>query len=66
VQKKPHTVDVGILIEVVDALGIKGGRSPNDAMHLIAFIKQQFRKIRTVLPSNTSNKSFFHISPKKI
>lgn len=40
---------VRVLINVVNPIGIEGAGTPNDAMNFIAFTKQQFCQVRTVL-----------------
>jgi len=59
-QKKPHTVDVRVLVEVIDALRIESRSATDDPMHLITFAEQKLSKVRTILARNTSYKSFFH------
>ncbi|WP_246650604.1 hypothetical protein [Rhizobium laguerreae] len=55
-----------ILIDMLNAAGIKRRRSPLDAMHYIAFAQKQFGQIGTILPSNPSDKrSFCHLSRRR-
>src|SRR5579863_531689 len=52
VHQKRYVPGVRILIEVIDAGGIEGGRSPLDAMHGVAEAEQIFGKISAVLPGH--------------
>jgi hypothetical protein len=53
--------DVGVLIKVVDPIGIKK-RSPSFyTVHLIAFFEEKLRQISPILPGYSGNKCFFHI-----
>ena len=51
---------VRVLVQVVDAIGIKEGGSAFDPVHLIAFLQQQFGQIRTVLPRDSRYQCSFH------
>ena len=53
-------VDVRVLIQVVYAVSIKKRGTPFDAVHLVAFVEQKFRKISAVLSGNAGNKGAFH------
>jgi hypothetical protein len=53
------TTMVRVLIEMIDARGIKKRGTPLDAVHFIALRKQKFGKIRAILPSDTGNKRPF-------
>jgi hypothetical protein len=43
---------VRILVQVVDAIGIKGGRSPFDAVNAVALGEQKLGQISAILPGN--------------
>ena len=47
---------------MIDSIGIKAACSTLDSMDFIPLLKQEFGQITTVLPSNPSNQSFFHIT----
>src|SRR5690348_5704863 len=49
VARQPALRIVGVLINMLDAPCIERGRAPNQPMNIVAFIKEQFRQIRTVL-----------------
>jgi hypothetical protein len=40
VKEKLHPVNVRILIQMVDSVGIEGAGTPDDAVNLIAFLQQ--------------------------
>jgi len=66
VQVQPHPALVWILIQVVDAVGIKGRGAALDAVDLVTLIQQEFRKVGAVLPGNARDQCFFshNISPR--
>jgi hypothetical protein len=43
VQFQPHIALVGVLVQVVDAIGIERGRAALHAVDAVAFFQQQFR-----------------------
>jgi len=49
-QDKAAVAFMRVLIDVVDAAGIKGRRAALDAMDDIAFFQQQVRQLGAVLP----------------
>ena len=49
-------------VNPIQALGVEGGGSPHDAMDLIPLGQQQFRQERPVLPGDTGNQRFLHVS----
>jgi hypothetical protein len=55
-----------ILIDMLNAAGIKRRRSPLDAMDYIAFAQKQFGQIGTILPSNPSDKRSFRHFPRRL
>src|SRR5574344_703266 len=61
VEEQLHPVDVRILIQVVDSLGIERGRAADDAVDFITFRKKQFREVASVLSSDARNQRFFHV-----
>jgi hypothetical protein len=46
---KPGIIDVGILIKVINAVGVEAAGPSLDAVHHITLLQQQLRQIRTVL-----------------
>jgi hypothetical protein len=46
---------------MVHTTGVKRARPPDQAMHFIAFGKQEFREIAAILTGNTGNQSFAHL-----
>ena len=57
VQDEPAILFVRILIEMIDAVGVEERSAPLDAMHLVALVEKEFRKIGAVLPGNSGNQS---------
>ena len=51
---------VRVIIEMVNATGVEGTRTPDQPMYLIAFKEKKLGEIRTVLASDACDKSFFH------
>jgi len=58
VKDKPRMRVVGILVDVVNAVGIKQRRSPLYAMDLIAFGEEKLGEIGSILAGNSCNKGF--------
>ncbi len=53
---------LGVLVNVIDALGIERRRAAFQAMHHVAFFQQKFRQVRAILPGYPGNKrDFFHV-----
>jgi len=46
---------VGVLVEVVDALGVEGRSAAFQAVDFIPFSKQEFREIGAVLSGNAGD-----------
>ena len=53
-------LDVGILIDVIDALGVEEGRAAFDAVDFVAFFQKEFREVGTVLAGDACDECFFH------
>ena len=60
VQKELNVVNVGVLIEVVNTLGVERWSTADNAVYLVALGEKQFRQIGAILSRNTSYKGFFH------
>ena len=58
-QFEAHIVNVRVLIDMVDALGVELRRTALDAVDFIAFFQQKFCQIRTVLACNAGDKGDF-------
>ncbi len=55
--------DVGIVIEMVDAVGVEQTRPPHQAVHLIALLQQEFAQIGAVLAGDAGNQcAFCHVT----
>lgn len=48
-----------VLVDVVDSVSVERACTPFDAMHLVAFLQQQFCQIGTILPGNAGYKCDF-------
>ena len=59
VQDEVAVIDVRILIEVIDAVGVEEGAAALDAMDDIALPEQEFGKVGAVLAGNAGDESFF-------
>jgi hypothetical protein len=59
-QEKAGVGRVRVDIYLIDPSGIKCACPADDAVHLVAPGKQEFRKVRTVLPGYAGDQSFFH------
>ena len=60
VEKKAHAVDVGALIEVVNACGVEGARAADDAMDFVAFVEKKVGEAGAVLAGDACDERFFH------
>jgi hypothetical protein len=49
VKEEPRALLIRVLLDVVDALCVKGTRTADDSMDFVAFGEQQFREVRVVL-----------------
>jgi hypothetical protein len=58
VKHQSRCILMGVLIKVVNTVGIERRGAALDAVHLVAFAHQQFGKIGTNLSSNASDESF--------
>jgi hypothetical protein len=50
---------VGVLIQVVDTVGIQQGSAALDAMHFIPLFEQELRKIGAILTGDAGDQSSF-------
>ena len=53
---------MGVLVEVINSLGIQRRRTPLDPVNLIALIEQELREVRPILTSDAGYQCFFHFS----
>ena len=59
VQLEAGVVDVWVLVDVVYALGVERAGAAFDAVHDIAFFKQEFGKVGTVLAGDAGDEGDF-------
>jgi hypothetical protein len=53
---------VEILVKMIHPGGIERRRPTLDTVDFVAFAKEEFSQVGTILAGNTGNQSFFHIS----
>ena len=61
VQFESHILLMGILIEMINPIGIKRRSTPFQTMYLIPLFKQKLCQIRSILTGNPGNKCCFHL-----
>src|SRR5689334_5358943 len=54
-QDQAPAVDVGVLIEVVDTLGVEKRRAALDAVHLVTLLEQELGEISAILARDAGN-----------
>src|SRR5262249_20028242 len=55
VHGKAQVLLMQVLIKMIDPPSVERGRAPLQAMHDIALIEQEFGKVRSILPGDSSN-----------
>jgi hypothetical protein len=50
---------MGVLVQMINALGVKTGRTAFDAVDFVAFFEEKFRQVRAVLPGYSGDDGFF-------
>ena len=60
VQAETRVLDMRILVDVIDALGVEERGAALDAVDFVAFFEQEFREIGTVLSGDAGDECFFH------
>ena len=61
VEEEPSFGNVRILIQVIDTIGIEQRSAALDAVNFVVLGQQEFRKVSTILPGDTCDKSLLHI-----
>ena len=59
VQLEIGILNMRVLVDVVDALGVEGAGAALDAVHHITFLQQQLRQIRSILAGNAGDQCDF-------
>jgi hypothetical protein len=59
VQNELAVVDVRILVEMVDPVGVEQGGAAFDAVDGVAFLEQEFGQIRAILAGDASDQCGF-------
>jgi hypothetical protein len=49
---------VGVLIEVVDAVGVEQAGAALDAVHFVALVQQEFRQVGAVLAGDAGDECY--------
>jgi hypothetical protein len=44
-EEKADAVEVGVLVEVIDAAGVEGAGAADDAVDFVAFIEEEIGKV---------------------
>ena len=57
---KPRAREMGIAVEMVDALSVESTRAADDAMDFVSLVQEEFGKVRAVLAGDSGNEGFFH------
>src|SRR5438876_3726893 len=50
-----------VMVQVVNAIGVKRARPADDTVHFIPFGEQKLGQIRAVLPGDAREQRFFHL-----
>jgi len=50
---------VGVLVEVVDAIGVEGGGATDDAVDFVAFLEEEFGEVGAVLAGDAGDEGAF-------
>ncbi len=53
---------MGVLIDVVDSIGVEGAGPADNSMDLVVFAEEQLSQITPVLACNTSYQGAFHLN----
>jgi hypothetical protein len=56
VREQAHALLVGVVVEVVDPVGVEARRAPDDAVHLVALLQQELGQVGTVLAGDAGDK----------
>lgn len=59
-EEEPHTIDVGVAVEVIDPAGVERRSTANDTMDFISLGKQQLRQVRAILSCYAGDKGLLH------
>ena len=60
VQHEASVVDMRVLVEVVDPVGVEQAGAALDAVHLVAFFEQQLGQVGAVLAGHAGDQCCFH------
>jgi hypothetical protein len=59
VEGEPAARLVGVLVEMIHALGVEERRTALDAVDLLSLLQQELGEVGTVLPGDAGNEGFF-------
>ena len=66
VQGQPGAADMGIVVEMIDAIGVEEACAPHHAVDFISFRKQEFAEVGAVLPGNAGDQRALCHAPQAI
>ena len=58
-QNKVAAIDVRVLIEMIDAIGVEQTAAPLDAVHDVVFLEQKLGEVGAVLAGDSGNECDF-------
>ncbi len=59
-EAEPRVLHLGILVDVVDPLGVEERGTALDAVNFIAFVEQELGEVGSVLSGDSGDQCFFH------
>ena len=65
VEEEAPALDVRILVDVVEALGVEARRAPHDPVHLVPLAEQELREIRAVLAGDAGDEGGLRHAPAR-
>ena len=61
-QGQPGAAEMGVVVEMVDAIGVEEAGAPHQAVDFVAFREQELGNIGAVLPGNAGDGALGHMS----
>lgn len=53
---------MGVLVKVVDAIGVEGGGATDDAVDFVAVLEEEFGEVGAVLAGDAGDESAFNLT----
>jgi hypothetical protein len=63
VEEQAPVGDVRVLVEMIDAARVEGGRASDDAVDLVTLLEQELGQVGAVLPGDAGDQRTLHESP---